>query len=67
MLLSNYLGLLYNIFKKNSILNADVYWPKCNSPMERNQIRVMEGEEMKQGLLVELIKSHNVTPATYPY
>ena len=35
--------------------------------MERNQIRVMEGEEMKQGLLVELIKSHNVTPATYPY
>lgn len=67
MLLSNYLGLLYNICKKNSILNADVYWPKCNSPMERNQIRVMEGEEMKQGLLVELIKSHNVTPATYPY
>lgn len=35
--------------------------------MERNQIKIMEGEEMKQELLIELIKSHNVTPATYPY
>lgn len=67
MLLSNYLQSLYNISKRNSILNADVYWPKCNSPMERNQIRIIEGEEMKQELLIGLIKSHNVTPATYPY
>lgn len=40
--------------------------PNANSPMERNQIRIME-EEMKQELLIGLIKSHNVTPATYPY
>lgn len=52
MLPLNDFGSFYNIPKWDSIL-ADIYYPRQNSLKERNQIKEMESEELKQELWVK--------------